>query len=215
MGIALATAGGSLAAGVVIGWVLARTRSQAGLKERAERAERALQEEAARAQAAIAAAQQSAKRDVAAMQAEMTSRVERLKAEQRAETEKLARHYSPLVFTSFAILVSALAIILHGAIAGEKLLGYPAPVYWYTFAMAIFCTVLPSLLVAQGIALIGSNRAAILSTLGPVMTIYLAYTVLGDEITVAQTIGTICVLAGIALLTVKGGRKKQKVEQHG
>lgn len=92
MGIALATAGASLAAGVAIGWVLARTRSQAGLKERAERAERALQEEAARAQAAIAAAQQSAKRDVAAMQAEMTSRVERLKAEQRAETEKLARH---------------------------------------------------------------------------------------------------------------------------
>ncbi|HNJ66554.1 MAG TPA: DMT family transporter, partial [Turneriella sp.] len=119
------------------------------------------------------------------------------------------------VFTSFAIIISAIAIILHGALAGEKLLGHPAPVYWYILVMAIFCTVLPSLLVAQGIALIGSNRAAILSTLGPVMTIYLAYTVLGDEITVAQTIGTICVLAGIALLTIRGGKKKEKVEQHG
>ncbi len=130
-------------------------------------------------------------------------------------TEKLARHYSPLVFTSFAIIVSAIAIILHGALTGEKLLGHPAVVYWYILAMAIFCTVIPSLLVAQGIALIGSNRAAIISTLGPVMTIYLAYTVLGDAITVAQTIGTICVLAGIALLTIKGGKKKDKAELHG
>jgi drug/metabolite transporter (DMT)-like permease len=130
-------------------------------------------------------------------------------------TEKLARHYSPLVFTSFAIIVSAIAIILHGLIAGETLLDFPPIVYWYILAMAIFCTVLPSLFVAQGIALIGSNRAAIISTLGPVMTIYLAYRVLGDEITVAQTVGTLCVLAGIALLTIKGGKKNDKAELHG
>jgi drug/metabolite transporter (DMT)-like permease len=81
--------------------------------------------------------------------------------------------------------------------------------------MAVFCTVLPSLFVAQGIALIGSNRAAIISTLGPVLTIYLAYSVLGDAITLAQTIGTICVLAGIALLTIKSGKGHKKAEHHG
>lgn len=118
-------------------------------------------------------------------------------------TEKLARHYSPLVFTSFAILISAVAIIIHGLIAREKLLGYPAEVYFLTGGMAIFCTVLPSLFVAQGIALIGSNRAAIVSTLGPVMTIYLAYSFLGEVITTAQTIGTILVIAGVGLLTLK------------
>ncbi len=118
-------------------------------------------------------------------------------------TEKLARHYSPLVFTSFAIIMSALAIITHGAIAGEKLLGYPSEVYFLTAAMAVFCTVLPSLFVAQGIALIGSNRAAIVSTLGPVMTIYLAYTVLGEVISTSQTIGTVLVIAGVGLLTLK------------
>lgn len=92
MGITSGIAGASLAAGLGVGWVLARSRGTASLKERAERAERALQEESAKAQAAIAAAQASAKRDVAAIQAEMTSRIERLKTEQRAETEKLARH---------------------------------------------------------------------------------------------------------------------------
>ena len=92
IGIASGIAGAGLAAGVAIGWLLARARGTAGLKERAERAERALKEESARAQAAIAAAQPTAKRDVAALQTEMTSRIERLKTEQRAETEKLARH---------------------------------------------------------------------------------------------------------------------------
>lgn len=126
-------------------------------------------------------------------------------------TERLARHYSPLVFTSFAIIISAVAILIHGAAAREKLTGFPFEVYLYTFAMAIFCTVLPSLFVAQGIAMIGSNRAAILSTLGPVLTIYMAFAVLGEKITTAQTIGTTCVLAGIALLTIR----KRAAARHG
>ena len=92
MEIAWGAAAAGLVAGAALGWVLARKSGQAGLKERAERAERALQEESARARAAVAAAQAEARRDIAAMQAELTSRVERLKSEQRTETEKLARH---------------------------------------------------------------------------------------------------------------------------
>lgn len=92
MGISLGLAAAGLAAGVVIGWMLARTRGMAALGQRAEHAEQALREERSRAQAAVAAAESAAKRDVAAMQAEMASRIERLNAEHRAETEKLARH---------------------------------------------------------------------------------------------------------------------------
>jgi drug/metabolite transporter (DMT)-like permease len=121
-------------------------------------------------------------------------------------TERLAQRYSPLVFTSLAIIMSALAIIIHGFLAHEKLMGFPAEVYYYTAAMALFCTVLPSLMVAQGIALIGSNRAAILSTLGPVMTIYMAYLILGEDVTPTQTIGTLCVIAGVALISLKKKR---------
>lgn len=126
-------------------------------------------------------------------------------------TEKLSRTYSPLVFTSFAIIASALAIIIHGFALGEKLWGFPPEVYYYTAAMAVFCTVLPSLFVAQGIALIGSNRAAILSTLGPVMTIYMAYLFLGETFNTAQSIGTICVIAGVAVLTLKVKRTATSV----
>jgi len=121
-------------------------------------------------------------------------------------TERLARDYSPLVFTSFAILASAIAIIVHGFLAGEKLWGFTPAVYSYIAAMAVFCTVLPSLLVAEGIALIGSNRAAIISTLGPVMTIYLAYVVLAEDISGAQGLGTVFVVAGVGLLTIKRRR---------
>ncbi len=118
-------------------------------------------------------------------------------------TEKLSEKYSPLVFTSFAILVSAVVILLHAWVTGEKLLGYPAPVYWYALFMAIFCTVVPSLFVAQGIQYIGSNRASILSMIGPIMTIYMAYAFLGEEITWIQSIGTLCVIAGVTLLSVR------------
>lgn len=118
-------------------------------------------------------------------------------------TERLARDYSPLVFTSFAILASAVAIIIHGVGAGETIWGFHPMVYIHIGLMAVFCTVLPSLFVSAGIALIGSSRAAIISTLGPVMTIYLAFAVLGEEIKPAHTIGALCVVAGVGLLTIK------------
>ena len=60
MEIAWVAAAAGLVAGAALGWVLARKSGQAGLKERAERAERALQEESARARAAVAAAQAEA-----------------------------------------------------------------------------------------------------------------------------------------------------------
>ncbi|MCX7633388.1 MAG: DMT family transporter [Turneriella sp.] len=122
-------------------------------------------------------------------------------------TERLAHRYSPLLFTSFAILVSSLAIIAHGVLAGEKLLGHPPRVYWLILAMAIFSTVLPSLFVALGIALIGSNRAAVIGTLGPALTIWLAHRILGDAITPAQLAGTACVLLGVTLLAIQHRRK--------
>ncbi|HRP68947.1 MAG TPA: DMT family transporter [Turneriella sp.] len=123
-------------------------------------------------------------------------------------TEKLSKRYSPMVFTSFAILVSAFAILIHSWIMQEKIWGFPREVYYYTVAMAIFCTVIPSLLIALGIAYIGSNRAAILSALGPVLTIYLAYLVLGEDVNLIQTIGTVFVIGGVALLTIKPKQEK-------
>jgi drug/metabolite transporter (DMT)-like permease len=76
-------------------------------------------------------------------------------------------------------------------------------VYAYGVAMAVVSTVLPTWMMAEGIGRIGANRASIVSSIGPVSTIVLAFLVLGEAITPVQLGGAGLVLAGVVVVSTK------------
>ncbi len=83
--------------------------------------------------------------------------------------------------------------------------------------MAVFSTVLPAFLLSEGIRLIGSARASIVGSVGPVSTIVLAYLFLNESITVYQLLGTLLVLVGVLSVSAKdkatqGEKEKQPVK---
>lgn len=110
-------------------------------------------------------------------------------------------------FTGFAMIVSTLAVLLHSIILNELQLITTTKIYILGFLMAILCTVVPSILLAQGIKLIGSGRASIIGSIGPVSTILLAFFFLGEDITLAQISGTFLVIFGVLLVS------RQKTEK--
>ena len=69
--------------------------------------------------------------------------------------------------------------------------------------LAIVCTVLPATLLTNGIRRIGASQAALIGTVGPVATLYLGYTVLGETLSGLQALGTVFVLAGVVLIMLK------------
>ena len=73
--------------------------------------------------------------------------------------------------------------------------------------MAILSTVLASLLLSEGIKRIGSGKAAILGTIGPIATISLANVILGESMGLMQIVGGLLVIVGVLLEA-----KKQKIE---
>lgn len=103
-------------------------------------------------------------------------------------------------FTSLALLAAAAAVMVHASLAGAKLLGLPMAVYGIGLVMAIVATVAPAFLLARGIALIGSGPAAIVSTVGPVSTILLAYVFLQEPISATELAGTALVIFGATLV---------------
>ncbi|HVH47883.1 MAG TPA: DMT family transporter, partial [Labilithrix sp.] len=76
----------------------------------------------------------------------------------------------------------------------------PRAVYAYAMLTAVVATVLPTFLLGQGIRLVGANRAAIASMIGPVSTIALARVCLGERFGWLQAVGTALVLLGVARL---------------
>ena len=110
-------------------------------------------------------------------------------------------------FTCYAMIVSSLCVITHFLLANppsqwQNLLQHPWQVYAYGSAMAVFATVIPSLLISEGIKRIGASNAAIIGGVGPISTIILASIFLGESLTVAQAIGTFIVICSVLMISL-------------
>lgn len=103
-------------------------------------------------------------------------------------------------FTSLALSGAAFAALLHFTVLRPRLLGYPAAVYGLGLGMALFATVLPTYALAAGIRRIGPGPSAVLGTVGPVSTIFLAHALLSEPLSAMQLLGTLVVLAGAVLM---------------
>jgi drug/metabolite transporter (DMT)-like permease len=104
-------------------------------------------------------------------------------------------------FNSYAMAFASTAVLLHFFITSNaSLLNLSTGTYVYGFLMAIFATVLPSYMVAEGIKRIGSGNTAIVGSVGPVSTLILAYFLLGESFSIEQIIGTIMILIGVYII---------------
>jgi len=76
-------------------------------------------------------------------------------------------------------------------------LAQPLPVHGWAVAMALVSTVLPIWFVAQAMRRIGAGPAAMIGTIGPVLTIFFGWLFLGEQLASVQILGGVLVLAGV------------------
>jgi drug/metabolite transporter (DMT)-like permease len=107
-------------------------------------------------------------------------------------------------YTAYASIVSCFAVMLQfvGTHALKELI-QPVPVYCYALGMAVFSTVLPVWLMSEGIRQIGSSKASMIGTIGPILTIAMGYAFLNEPITLPQIAGALLVLAGVAVISLR------------
>jgi len=96
---------------------------------------------------------------------------------------QMLKKMGTLQYNSLAMMAACIAIILHHAIAYRlALFDFQKEIYILAFIMGLFSTVIASFLVTGGIQIIGASRAAIISSIGPISTIILAYIFLGERL---------------------------------
>lgn len=106
-------------------------------------------------------------------------------------------------FTALAMLVSVAATQLHFALSQPLAawLQQPLPIYVYGAAMALFSTVLPVFMQSAAVRRIGSAKAVLIGTLGPMLTILFGWWLLAEPISAAQMVGVALVLAGVLVVS--------------
>jgi drug/metabolite transporter (DMT)-like permease len=117
---------------------------------------------------------------------------------------KIIPHVGASKFNSYAMTFACIAVLLHYYFTSDRsLLGFTAPVYFYTLGMALFSTVIPSYLISEGIKRIGSGNAAIVGSVGPISTIIQANIFLQEPVFALQMAGTALILVGVLLISTK------------
>jgi drug/metabolite transporter (DMT)-like permease len=107
-------------------------------------------------------------------------------------------------FTAYVMTVACVACLLQFAVTHSVAdLNLPFRVYGLSVAMALFSTVLPAFLLAAAIRRIGSMHTSMVGSVGPVSTIYLAYLFLGERLSLVQISGSILVLVGVLMISLK------------
>ena len=75
-------------------------------------------------------------------------------------------------------------------------------VYELSIAMAVFSTVMPVFLLSYAIKRIGSGNSSLIGSIGPVVTIALAYVFLHEDVSLLQIAGSSLVLMGVIIVSV-------------
>lgn len=122
-------------------------------------------------------------------------------------SSQVVHRFGTVRFTAWAMLVATVVGVAQFlATHGLDSLRLPLPVYGLCAVMAVFSTVLPALLMTEGLRRVGANQAALVGTVGPVVTMLLAVVILDDTLDAAQIAGAVLVLAGVLLVSLRPAR---------
>jgi drug/metabolite transporter (DMT)-like permease len=114
---------------------------------------------------------------------------------------EVVRRLGPRRLSDAVIAVSSVAVLVQFALTRPlAALHLPAPVLAYGAAMGLVSTVLPIRWLAAGIERVGAGRAALVSSIGPVLTIALGVIVLGERLTTLQVVGALLVIGGVIVV---------------
>jgi drug/metabolite transporter (DMT)-like permease len=107
-------------------------------------------------------------------------------------------------YTAYAATSASFFVIAHFmALRGPSQLVVSNDVYLLVLIMAIFTTVTPLWLMAEGLKRIGANQVALVGCIGPLSTMVFGQIFLAERITLIQLAGAGLVLAGVLIISLK------------
>ena len=119
-------------------------------------------------------------------------------------SSRVVHRVGAMRFTAWAMLVSTCFALLQFMLTHRvSALSLPAPVYGLSLALAVFATVLPALFMSEGLRRVGASHAALVGSIGPVVTMVLGAAFLGETLGWLQWCGAALVLGGVTLVSLR------------
>ncbi len=122
-------------------------------------------------------------------------------------SKQLIHKIGSVPFTSLAMLFSTLFMLIHYGLLMEQDIILNNEILLWVVLLAIFSTVIPSFMISAAIGQIGPAQTGIIGTLGPLVTLVLAVSFLGEPFSYLHLAGFCLVVLGVSLLTIRGKKR--------
>ncbi len=130
--------------------------------------------------------------------------------------ERISGLIGSVAFTVYAMTASAGGLAAHLAIVCEPAQFALSARAWQLMAfMVIAVTILPLFMMAEGVRLIGAQRAAMVTTVGPAATIVFAWWLLDERMLPLQLLGAGLIVAAIVFLERRPATPKVDLPEAG
>jgi drug/metabolite transporter (DMT)-like permease len=130
-------------------------------------------------------------------------------------TGKLVPILGAGLYTSLAMLAASIGIFTHYLIQALSKgtlntlrISIPNHIIGHVIALAMIATVIPSFLLSTGMKRLGSNNLSIITSIGPVATLFQANWLLGETLSWQQILGTLLVIIGVIRIGKEGDKNK-------
>lgn len=115
--------------------------------------------------------------------------------------ERYAKRAGSIGFIVYAVSAAAIGLLIHFVCLNDiSELNISLKAWGYLLLMTAFTNVMPLFLFSEGIRRVGAERAAIVSTVGPPTTIFLAAHLLDESMNAIQLFGAALIIVGIIVV---------------
>ena len=117
---------------------------------------------------------------------------------------ELTRRIGSMRFTAYTMIAATVpAVVQFVVIEPFAALRLPGQMWWYVLLMVVFATIVPVFLAAEALKRIGANQFALIGGVSPVVTVFAAAIGLEEPVTFLQVAGSILVISGVLLVSLK------------
>ncbi len=127
-------------------------------------------------------------------------------------TPRLIHKFGSWNFTGLALSVACVGTLVHYLLATPQpialIMQLLMSVIGYGVGLGVLVTVLPTILLMQGIQRIGASQSAMIASVGPILTILLAVAFLGEQLNAIQWLGCLLNIVGILMISLSKNKLK-------
>lgn len=119
-------------------------------------------------------------------------------------SKRAVSNISPTIFTSTYMCITTVLLLLGFIIDSKNFTTFSTlqtHTMIYLVFLAIFCSIIPSYLMSFGLKRINASLAAVISAMGPIVTLALEVVILNHNLALNEIIGAIIVTACVTCLT--------------